>query len=1326
MAFQPYVPDYAVRLLGGRRREPPFATRAETAVLFVDIAGFVPMSASLAAAGPYGAEELSDLLNAVFDRVTGLVGGYGGTVAKFAGDAVTAVFPAAPRLPAAAARRALQCALDLQAAMGEFRAVPTRAGTFALAMRAGVGAGRALLAIVGDPAVRLEHLVAGEALDRAAAAARHAGPGKVAVDRALAGRLGVEVAERRGGSAVVAGLPRRGRRPASRPTADVAARADERLAAFLHPAVAERVRRGQGGLFNEYRTVTMAFVGFPDLAYDDPETVQTLQRYAAAAVLTIGRWDGHLRQVDVGDKGSVMVLAFGAPVRHEDHEERAVRCCLELLELPGGPFRIGVTTGVVWCGEVGSDTRCEYAIVGDSVNLAARLMETAVPGQLLIDHPTWERASGAALGHRLRPVTVKGRSGTVNVWAVDGVRDRADPPGAATPPALVNRRAELATLEAAAHRVVAGHGAVLGLAGEPGIGKSRLAAEAVAIAGELGVVAWAGACRSLGTARSYLVWRPIWYGLLGLDRASPLEEQRTALLARLGERAPLLAPVLNLPVPDTPLTAGLDPSTRAELLRSLLLDLLRERAAPAPLLLVLEDCHWIDAPSRALLEFLARNLGDCPVLLLLTARPVVGSPDPFEPVARLPRFSGVSLDELGEAEAVELVRRRMRQLYGPDRQAPAAATGRVVARAGGNPFFLEELVSLVHARGGDGADLDLPDSVQRVVMARIDQLGEPEKAVLKVASVLGRRFQAEWIAGCYPTAGRPEEVARHLGRLDELGLTPMLHASGEAEYGFRHAITQEVAYESLTLRTREALHEAVGTYIERAYAGGLSQVVELLAYHWGRTRRKDKQRVWFRAAAEAARAAFANEAAVAYYERLLPLEPEPEAGRVLLDLGGVWHLIGRWSQAEAAYRRAMAIAQATEDRSLLAASDRELGNLFTYTQSYAEAIKWLTLAADQFERLDDRAGLARTLDRLTFALIQQGSYAEAATMAERHYAIASDAGDPAAVSAALDHIGVIHAFTGDLPAAIELLGRSLEMASAAGDRRAIIDAANNLGGFYATNGDHASALACLQRALEAAQDIGYRQPAAVVIGNMGEMYRERGEYDRATRCFAHALRIALELGDWTSVANRVASLAAAAAAQGEVTAAERRYARAIDLARKLDATHFLGEWLCDLAQLLAATGRLGEAEPLNAEALAVAARHGERGAELRAQLLSVRLRVETGRSSAGDAAAELRSLERDWTAGPEGAAILDELARLGPAWDADRAAAAALYWDLYERAPNVEYRRAYETLTGTLLPPGPPLPPPPEVAGPVADVEELLGQVEELLGRSAELAGARP
>jgi predicted ATPase len=208
------------------------------------------------------------------------------------------------------------------------------------------------------------------------------------------------------------------------------------------------------------------------------------------------------------------------------------------------------------------------------------------------------------------------------------------------------------------------------------------------------------------------------------------------------------------------------------------------------------------------------------------------------------------------------------------------------------------------------------------VVARLDQLSEGEKATVKVASVIGRVFRARWLWGSYPEVGSPQEVARHLEHLDALGLTPLRATVPEAEYGFKHAIIQEVAYDSLAFGMRQTLHEAVGAFIERAYADRLDQYMDVLAYHYGRTRNEDKQRIWFRAAGDAAKAGYANEAAVEHFERLLPLLAPDETGEVLLELGAVWHLVGRWTDAERAYRQAMEVAGRHDDRPLEAASKR--------------------------------------------------------------------------------------------------------------------------------------------------------------------------------------------------------------------------------------------------------------------------------------------------------------------------------------------------------------------------------------------------------------------
>src|SRR6266540_89692 len=409
MTYSSFLPDYLVRLLADRHDVLPLVQRADGVAMFADIVGFTPMSAALADVGPEGTEELSEILNSFFARMIDLVTGHGGTVAKFAGDALTALFPFDSTIRSTV-RRAAGCALAMQGATRGFQTVATRAGTFPLAMRAGLGAGRVLAAVVGDPAIRLEHVLAGEAVDRA-------------------------VAAERGAPALVTRLSGRPRRTASRQP-PIAASAEGGLAAFLHPAIAERIRSGHGGLVDEHPTVTIAFIGFPDLVDDDPDAVDRLQRYVSIAVRVIDRWGGHLRQVDLGDKGSVLVIVFGAPVHHEDHEELAVRCCAELLGLTGGPFRAGITTGRAWCGEVGSNARREYAIVGDPVNLAARLMERAAPAQALVDRATWEGTRGAAIGGPLPPVAVKGRRGQVDVWDVRGVYERAGSPTPLAAPPL--------------------------------------------------------------------------------------------------------------------------------------------------------------------------------------------------------------------------------------------------------------------------------------------------------------------------------------------------------------------------------------------------------------------------------------------------------------------------------------------------------------------------------------------------------------------------------------------------------------------------------------------------------------------------------------------------------------------------------------------------------------------------------------------------------------------------------------------------------------------------------------------------------------------------
>ncbi|MGK5684263.1 tetratricopeptide repeat protein [Actinoplanes sp. URMC 104] len=1275
-------------------------------VLYADVVGFTALAESFAGAGSYGTEQLTRIINRWFAVTADAVAASGGSVVDFAGDALVGMFDYTPATATAVARRAIRCAELIREATTEVVPIPTPGGSRSLTIRVGLAAGPLLLMLLGDPETRLQHLIAGPALDRAIDALHRADRGEIVVDPALR---------------ETAGSPAAVDSPYA-PPAPQTAELERLIEPFLHPAIRTRLRFGRHELVNEHRKVTTAFVQLPDLSIDDPATAEALQRYLAAGVKIIDRYGGHLRHLMADDKGTVLVAVFGTPLSHENDEERALRCCLELLALPGGAGRGGLTTGPVFCGEVGSDVRREYAVVGDAVILASRLMQAAPAGSLLIDRLTFERVRDLVEAGDPLEVTAKGKATPVAAWAVRSLHEAASASQLPTPArgSLVGRTAEMAWLGELVNEARSGRGRVVWLHGEAGIGKSRLAAETCRAAGALGFSGHGGSCRSHGTSSSYLVWRPIWRELLDIDPAAPLDEQRTALTRRVarydgtGQRAPLVAAVMGLPMPDTELTAQLDPAGRDELLRALLLSFLRERTTSGPLMLLLEDCHWIDPASLSLLDLLIERLAELPVLLLATSR----EPAPGK-LAVADHVVEVGLGQMSSEDSQRLAMLRLRDRYGPQASIAPELVEQIDEQAGGNAFYIEELVAYLHGRGVDPAGselaaLHLPDSLQRLVMARIDQLTDDEKAAIKVASVIGRRFQPPPIASVYPPAGTTAQVAAHLRHLHKLELTPQVEPEPEPEYEFKHPITQEAAYQSITYDTRAALHERAALFIEEHFPDRLAQYVDVLAHHYAHTPRTDKQRVWFRAAGDRAKAVYANEAATFYYGRLLPLLPDADQAALHIEIGTVHHHVGQWAEAERHYRMALRAAEATGRRDIVAAAQRQLGDLLMYTSTPAEAVSWLQRALAGFESLRDAAGVSRTMDRMTFALFRQGAYADALAMAGRHLAMATEAGDLSAMSGALNHMGICYLSTGRAEEALDYLSRAFRTAEQAGDRNWMLHGANNLGLALHRHADLVQAIDSYRRALDVARDIGARQTASVTVGNMGEIYREVGDFLRARTCAMYSLRIAVELRDWTTVVDQLTGLSVIAAAESRPDDAARLLERAIPLARELDSPYYLCESLHRLARLHLSGGRPAVAERLNSEAREVAEQHDERDPQVSTYIFAIRQQVDRGDLEPASAAAALREAAERWSEPHEIAALMDAAWLADPEDEDARRTAAGIYEQLYARAPSLEYRRAYLRLTGVRLPPGPPLPALPQwiVAETGPDLETLLQRID--------------
>jgi len=1334
LIWQSYIPYHVAQDLALHPQANPVGReqRFEVVALFADISGFTAFSEALAATGKSGAEELTAILNSYFGPMIELIQSYGGIIGKFGGDAMMALFPYEPADHAVVTRRAIQCALDMQERMVDYISIPTSAGALNLAMKAGLAAGPVFCTTVGDPATRLEYIIAGSALDRCAQAEHHATRKEVVVHNGLLEAVGEAVlVEERGEFSCITRLKQPGGRAPLPPLDQFTPEAVQTVAAYMHPSIAQRLREGQTSFINEHRQVTVLFANFGGFDYDDdPDVGDKLQTYLSRVIRIVQSYDGYLNRVDMGDKGSKAIVLFGAPIAHEDDEERALRCALELRDLPGAPARIGINTGFVYCGQVGSAVRQEYTVMGDAVNLAARLMQAARPGQILVSEATYSddvRSFAWGSGAVLR---VKGKSAPVGAYTLVGMERpggiHLQEPEYTLP--MVGREAELQVAQERLERVLQSQGQIIGITAQAGMGKSRLAAEIVELAAERGFTGYGGECLSYGVNTSYLVWQNLLRGFFGLDPSWPLEAQLSHLEVELAaldpdlvQRMPLLGRPLNLPIPENELTRSLDAKVRKTLLEALLVDCLRLRARGRPLLLVLEDCHWIDPLSNDLMETIGRNIADVPALMLVIYRPP--ETEHIQPrVTRFAHFGEIRLAEFNRREAERLIGLKLTQLFGALGSVPAEFVERITERSQGNPFYIDEMINLLHDQGIDPADLqtlgtlDLPDSLRSLIISRIDQLAEETKTTLKVASVIGRLFKAGWLWGAYPPLGAPERVIEQLAQLSRLDITPLDKPEPELEYLFKHIVTREVAYESLALATRTMLHERIGEFIERAYPEELDRYVDLLAHHYGLSQNVRKQREYFRRAGKAAQEAYANQAAVEYYQRLLPLLMVEEKSQVMLELGQVWRLTGQWDQAEEIYQQSLELAGYARERRTFPRCERAMGTLLRLQGKYEGALDWLERARNDFEVLDDQAGLCDSLREIGVVLWSQGNYSGALQCYQQSQQVAQELGDQRRIYRAVGNMGIVYMEQGDYSQALACYEQCHQAAAGLSDRVGVSIAVGNMGNVYLDQGNYPRALDCHAQNLQIALEIGYRQGVSISVGNMGDVYLNYGDYSQARTCLVYNLHIALEIGDILGIGFTTWNMAKVCLTQRSYEEAGRLLIQAIALGRALDTPYELCDYLYTHADLCACQEQFAAAQPLNDEALRIATEVDHKDVQFKAQVLAVRLRAALGQVGPPAAIGELESLLEAWPADPRQAAVQYEIWRLDPEQESRRQAAAGLYRALYAQTPNIKYKQRYEELTGEQLPDPLPLPPLPEiVTREPADLEALLTQFDTLV-----------
>jgi class 3 adenylate cyclase/predicted ATPase len=1172
-----YLPRDRYRTLAAGGDDLP--DRTQGAALFADISGFTPLAEELTASlGPLrGPEELTRHLNLVYEAVIAEVDRCQGSVLAFAGDAMTCWFDGDD------GHQATASALAMQAVMGQFASVALPSGKNAeLTIKIGIAVGPARRFRVGDPAIQVIDVLAGATLARMAAAQQIAKKREVVVDGACARRLGevAAIAEWRTKNedperfAVVTRLAQPVE-PTPWPAERSTTVPSSQLREWLLPPVYDRLTAQEGEFLTEMRPAVALFIRFGGIDYDgDDAAGAKLDAYVRWVQQALAAYDGFLIEITIGDKGSYLYSTFGAPIVHENDVGRALTVALELRAPPPElhfirPVQIGISKGTMRTGAYGGTTRRTYGVQGDDVNLAARLMQHAAPGQVLASGRVRKSAGEAFRWETLPPIAVKGKAEPVPAYALlDKARQqpvRLHEPNYALP--MVGRTAELGCIRARLALARSGRGQIVGITGEAGVGKSRLVAEAIRLANEQGMIGYGGQSHSYGTNTSYLSWWSIWQAFFEVDPEGATEEQIQHLAARLGRinpdlvmRLPLLGAVVRLAIPDNEVTRAFDAKLRKSSLEALLTDCLRAAAGEGPRFLVLEDCHWLDPLSRDLLDVIGRALSDLPVLLLLAYRPPEAAPRQADRLASLPYFTEIALTAFTPDEAERLIGLKVERLFGEGAHAPSGLVQRFITRAEGNPFYIEELLNYLQDRGIGLEDtpalehLELPTSLHSLILSRIDQLTEHQKITLKVASVIGRIFRAAMLWGSYPELGQPPEVKADLEVLHRLDVTALDVPEPELIYLFKHIVTQEVAYESLPYATRAMLHERIGGFVERTYADQLEQHLDLLAYHFDRSDHAAKKREYLWKAGLAAQGRYANSSALDYYRRAEPLLSGTARVDAMLRVGQVLELLGRWKEAHEVYAQALALAEQADEGLSRARSQAAIGELLRKEAHYAEAASWLVRARDAFAQLGDEAGLAQALHCAGTLAAQQGDHVKARAIYLESLAIRRKLNDRARISSLLSNLCILaHQFTGESAEAQALGEEALAIRRELGDRWAIANSLNNLGVMCQDQGDLPRARALMEESVALNRQVGDRWAIANSLSSLAAVTLDQGDFGATRRLLEESLAINRELDEPRAIAYVLESFGMLAARQGKPDRAFRLMGAASALRQTIGA-----------------------------------------------------------------------------------------------------------------------------------------------------------------------------